>query len=75
MLQCQARHHYISSCGLRNGCLQLSNCTAAMVGIFSRSFCVTATLTVITPAAGPVIRTCIGSQRTDEASELEISDV
>jgi len=32
-----------------------SNCTAAMPGIFSRSFCVTATRTVMTLAAGPVI--------------------
>ena len=29
------------------------SCTAAMEGIFSRSFCVTATRTVITLAAGP----------------------
>lgn len=36
--------------------------TAAMAGIFSRNFCVTATRTVMTPAAGPVIRTLtIGS--------------
>lgn len=34
-----------------------TNCTAAMEGIFSRSFCVTATRTVITFAAGPVRRT------------------
>mmetsp|Transcript_8630 Transcript_8630/g.14844 ORF Transcript_8630/g.14844 Transcript_8630/m.14844 type:complete len:229 (-) Transcript_8630:16-702(-) len=32
-----------------------TSCTAAIVGIFSRSFCVTATRTVITLAAGPVI--------------------
>jgi hypothetical protein len=33
-----------------------------MEGIFSRNFCVTATRTVMTPAAGPVIRTfTIGS--------------
>nr|AFK39996.1 unknown [Medicago truncatula] len=33
-----------------------------MAGIFSRNFCVTATRTVMTPAAGPVIRTfTIGS--------------
>lgn len=39
-----------------------SSWTAAMAGIFSRSFWVTATLTVITPAAGPVILTfTIGS--------------
>lgn len=36
--------------------------TAAIAGIFSRNFCVTATRTVMTPAAGPVIRTLtIGS--------------
>ena len=37
--------------------IQFINCTAAMAGNFSRSFCVTATRTVITLAAGPVIRT------------------
>ena len=39
------------------GIIQFINCTAAMAGNFSRSFCVTATRTVITLAAGPVIRT------------------
>lgn len=34
-----------------------TSCTAAMRGIFSRSFCVMATRTVITFAAGPVILT------------------
>lgn len=36
---------------------QLSSCTAAMAGNFSRSFWVTATRTVMTLAAGPVMRT------------------
>lgn len=35
-----------------------TSCTAPMAGIFSRSFCVTATRTVITFAAGPVILIC-----------------
>lgn len=37
---------------------QLTSCTAPMAGMRSRSFCVTATRTVITLAAGPVMRTC-----------------
>ena len=37
---------------------QLTSWTAPMAGIRSRSFWVTATLTVITEAAGPVIWTC-----------------
>ena len=36
--------------------VQLTSCTAAMAGMRSRSFCVTATRTVITLAAGPVMR-------------------
>lgn len=41
------------------GCSQAlhTSCTAAIIGIFSRSFCVMATRTVITFAAGPVILT------------------
>ena len=35
--------------------LSHTSCTAAIIGIFSRSFCVTATRTVITLAAGPSI--------------------
>ena len=42
---------------LRWNYIQFISCTAAMAGNFSRSFCVTATRTVITLAAGPVIRT------------------
>lgn len=33
------------------------SCTAAIEGILSLSFCVNATRTVITPAAGPLSRT------------------
>lgn len=36
---------------------QLTSCTAAMPGMRSRSFWVTATRTVMTLAAGPVMRT------------------
>lgn len=36
---------------------QSINWTAAMEGIFSLNFCVKATRTVITPAAGPLSRT------------------
>ena len=36
---------------------QFTRCTAAMLGIFSLSFWVTATRTVMTLAAGPVMRT------------------
>ena len=36
---------------------QFTSCTAAMLGIFSLSFWVTATRTVMTLAAGPVMRT------------------
>jgi len=66
-----SRHYHIYSCRLRNGCPQLSNCTAAMVGIFSRSFCVTATLTVITPAAGPVIRTYASKPGTKACASFD----
>lgn len=43
---------------LQTGRRQFTSCTAAMAGMRSRSFWVTATRTVITLAAGPVMRTC-----------------
>jgi len=47
---------------------QATSCTAAIAGNFSRSFCVTATRTVITPAAGPVILTLTSGPSSDTSS-------